>query len=648
MNTKKYNGKYKSLKYVGNKKRINRITKKKKTKKSKHSSKYISFRQKGGSGTIPKINFCYGKYVELELEIVYLYTDITNNIDFTVILKDIFGSENITVKKKIKFGDNNDYIPYFFRLPNSSENEIKFKSKDGLEDNDTNFYGTNFTGVDFNIARNYYIYKDDVYMDIYIINNLGNIDKIATRIDKNIRKNSLFKNYGVITKQIDEEKIDYKEPIIATPKKIIGILNREDKILSINKHVYHDFYNKIICEEKTTTINNDINRYVKKDLGIRNHANSCYANSFLQLIRNIIDLDTILDQYIQNDSILNQINNDIMNLKTSDPSKTLEDLIIDYNDIPNLDNSLKNKLHIYEKIMYLKEILFNRTKYINPATNTEQNYYDSSYVAKIIKSCNFNYGSQEDIIILITFLNIFGDINSISNIFGNSNFSNDKNFLFWSFEKEQGFNIFLKIENNKIYHNMQEIINNIRGEEMDEYVYIDNDQKFKSSNIFKYSYNFIKKENDYILISLKLFKYINPELTNKLYCKITNISHNICIKQLPDDIIKKIKDSSKANVKISDNLEFNDYEIINFELISITCHSGTSSGGHYINYSKQLDTNDDGSLKTNPDGTGTNQVKWLKYDDTVVTGDKVDIDINKIDQDYMTPYLFLYKRIKVI
>jgi hypothetical protein len=110
--------------------------------------------------------------------------------------------------------------------------------------------------------------------------------------------------------------------------------------------------------------------------------------------------------------------------------------------------------------------------------------------------------------------------------------------------------------------------------------------------------NFITtyKFNEYIICHFVIHKYINQDLSEKIFLKINNI---------------------KDNVQILDNL---------YEPISIVYHNGKSlNSGHYINVSKN---------------NYQNKVAWYKYNDSYPN----EIEEYNFDKNY-TPYLILLRRI---
>ena len=173
----------------------------------------------------------------------------------------------------------------------------------------------------------------------------------------------------------------------------------------------------------------------------------------------------------------------------------------------------------------------------------------------------------------------------------------------------------------KTYVNIQEIINiNYLGEIINEKRKILEPNTF--APVISQDFYFIINNNEYIIIQIILFKYGN--LANKKNFKIDKIEDNICIKQITDQNINQIE--TNKNIEI----DINSFENINYELISVIFHHGSPSGGHYVNYSKQIDKD--------------SKVKWIYYSDSTVNNN---VNINNIQIGDHTPYLFLYKRISV-
>jgi len=653
MFTKKYNGVYvnnrirKSVKYIGKKKRVNKITKKKKTKKGVNRVNRM-IRQYGGSQTL-EIVFLYRKNFDTvhnpeKLEIYK--TTITNS------LKEFFnkpGEENVKLDDTdYEFTD--DYIKYFFRLPNTKGNQNLFESETGLKDLDreTKFNGENFKGLDTTLDIGYYIDKDNIQLYKYTIEKFS--QEILNSIFPNLEKNEENKNIDG-TYKITVIKPTYfdkgKTLLFKQEQIVIGIVKSNSILYEPKKDI--ELNNTILCSNtsSTSSISTDNSRLVNLSLGYENLGATCYANSLIQLLKNIKGIEEIIKKEIIK---LQQEKNvtTISTVGTTKPVKVsycyMDDNISNSSLIstPSTIEEFKDpKAYI---LSYLSKFMFKSNKKDKDKSNT---YFLPDYLKEIIYKLNANteedFNNQEDSHEFLKKLEL-DFIKKLNNTKITFTYSFDKKeFMYYFINYKEFFNldIVLNIIQDK-YDNMQEIINNnLKGEVYNEKRNLGNDNyaKVVSQDVY-----FVTHESEYILIQLKIFK---GDLTNKYLLNIKKLNENICFKELPklfldpiNEEINSLSETEKKNFQKqvkTDNINYDNYTSINYELISIVVHTTSNTsikGGHYFNYSKQI--NNDG------------KTVWVFYNDRdsskiIENLDDINTETEIVNN---TPYLFLYKRIE--
>jgi len=622
---KKYTKKYD--KHNKNTKFIKKNLKKHKNRRNKTQKYIVRKNNRVKSNTYKTIQNGGAK----TLEIVFLYHKDDKNIETfrnTIFngLEKFFDKANVTKVKTIsKFTDK--YIKYFFRLPNTPDKN-EFYETIGLEDPDSDkkFIGTNFEGIDTAIDIGYNVKKDNIRLIIYEIKNF--IDKLA----------DIFKmTKGIVKLKKDIESGDKSTITLITPKQIelllqqteivIGLVKTKDPLIEYNPIKNIKVIEPINCKLKTSS-ENLTDRYVIQSLGYQNLGGTCYANALIQLLKNIKNIKTIIENHIKNQSKEKRKKVARVGVKLSkinycyDNSNEDKDEDLDYED---------------EKLYILSNLL----KYMFDSPKDETNsYFEAIYYKKIldklnIENGNFTPSDQHDSQELLKLFKIddFMEILQNNNIKTTYEFSKPNNFLYYTINVEtfKNIDIILPISKSK-YIDIQEIINeNILGEEYNIKRQLPNNKYAKLvSNLV----DFVNKNTEYIIIQLTLFSFINNK-SEKKDVKITNLSNNICIKEIPDIVLDKynnIKDNQNIDITIND-ININTCKNINFELISIVYHSGVTGGGHYINYSKQL----------NNDAT---KPVWICYDDKSKLEDIEVTNFDKHNFGSFTPYLFLYKRIE--
>ena len=320
--------------------------------KSKHKSRHLNIRknivkkntkiQSGGAVTAPSVSsirYCY-EPEDIELEIVFLYTNGQTVYDFTPNLEYLFGKGNVVKEDNKNFTD--EYIKYFFRLPNSNEKKLDLERITGLQDPDiyTSFNGKNFNGLNSILDIEYYIERNNIKMTIYKIKYFDNeLDKILNGLRQNLYpKNNTDKSKYTVINYESSKQID----LLNNNKKVLGIVETNFLVHEPIKNI--DIKDPIICSDAKSTENKD-DRYVKKSLGYQNIGASCFANSLIQLLKNIKNIE-----------------------------KTLGDYITVYSAKPVKDKDVK-----YEKILInLKNFMFNST--INNG-----NFFNADYLKPILQ-----------------------------------------------------------------------------------------------------------------------------------------------------------------------------------------------------------------------------------------------------------------------
>jgi len=583
----KYTKKYDKNTKIKNKINIKR-------NKSKHKSRHLNIRknivkkytkiQSGGAVTAPSVSsirYCY-EPEDIELEIVFLYTAGQTVPNFTANLESLFGNGNVSKEDDKEF--TNDYIKYFFRLPNSDENNSKLESKDGLQDPDiyTSFNGKNFNGLNSFLNIEYFIRKNEIKMTIYKIKYFNNeLIKILDGLRKNIYpKNTSDKSKYTVINYEYSKQID----LLNNNKKVLGIVETNYLVHEPIKNI--TIKDPIICIDANST-ENKIDRYVKQSLGYQNLGASCFANSLIQLLKNIKNIEKTLDDYIK------------------------------------VYSSKAEKDEKYENI------LINLKKFMFESTINAGKFFIADNLRPILPELfPTNPNAQHDSHEFLQKLNI-GFVNELKNHFLEFTYTKNLDFIKYKLQSNENRNvdIILNVIKDQKYANIQEILNNYsKGEDINSYFKINDTPPITFIKGIKQNCVYVTDENQYILIQLKLFiTGKNNQFTGeKIHITITKIDDKICLPKLPDSVKDKLKD--KEDIIESNNDFINSVELVNYELISVVVHLGGTGGGHYINYSRQI--HNDGNLK------------WVCYNDTTVTFNESDNLI--LDK---TPYLFLYKRI---
>jgi hypothetical protein len=566
---------------------------------------------------------------DVELEIIVFsfnkYLDDSEKTNFTKSFKQTF-NDTITIEHKKTLFKNSEYPKYFFEVPVNEEKERLLESFQGLpikdENGKDNFINYNISGLPNKLDTFYYDYNDHVYLDIFIIKNnkdkifinFDNIDQYLISIashnniitnlndkqnEKNLKKYFFTSNYNIFKRnyplyQNKEKKIiigiakdNYKDDITFDTHKQIIITKEEN--LKCKKNNF---------DVKSIDLNKKKIRYIdKKKVGLEGGNNRCFFNSTIQLIKNIVDINNIVDQEIENKktSKIEEKNVKILKLLLVILNIKDEDINTNFKNIS--DNSDK-----------IRDIVFN------------------------------NHVKQEDSEELLTI--ILGDFNIFQFCLLKEKYSYDKTFLN-KIELIGGglfsYNIQLTFNKNAIYNSIQELfIKNQKAEYDNLYNMYTIDYKIYHRTINNQLF-FVDKKNKYLKLSIKLFNRLGNTTFKTIMKRIDKIGDDICIRQIKTEIIEdiiKMSDEEKNEYKkksYEESFEGEEIKLISYELISIVCHRGSNfSSGHYVNYSKQID--DDG------------EVKWFLYDDSSVN--HID-DINSIEQSTNnSPYLFLYKRIE--
>jgi hypothetical protein len=623
---KKYTKKYD--KHNKNTKFIKKNLKKHKNRRNKTQKYIVRKNNRVKSNTYKTIQNGGAK----TLEIVFLYHKDDKNIETfrnTIFngLEKFFDKANVTKVKTISnFTDK--YIKYFFRLPNTPDKNKLYESI-GLEDPDIDkkFIGTNFEGIDTAIDIGYNVKKNNIRLIIYEIKNFN--DKLA----------DIFKmTKGIVKLKKDIESGDKSTITLITPKQIelllqqteivIGLVKTKDPLIEYNPIKNIKVIEPINCIIKTSSENLQ-DRYVIQSLGYKNLGGTCYSNALIQLLKNIKNIENIIKTHIKT--------------QPKDKKKKVKSIGVKLSKINYCyDNSNEDEdededenLDYEDKKLY---ILSNLLKFMFKS-NVTNKFFDATYYEKILDKLHIDdksftptdqHDSQELFKLLaLDFIEILQN-NIIKTTY---EFSKPNNFLYYTINVEtfKNIDIILPISKSK-YIDIQEIINeNILGEEYNIKRQLPNNKYAKLVSNLVY---FVNKNTEYIIIQLTLFSFINNK-SEKKDVKITNLSNNICIKEIPEIVLDKynnIKDNQNIDITIND-ININTCKNINFELISIVYHSGVTGGGHYINYSKQL----------NNDAT---KPVWICYDDKSKSEDIEVTNFDKHNFGSFTPYLFLYKRIE--
>ena len=385
-----------------------------------------------------------------------------------------------------------------------------------------------------------------------------------------------------------------------------------------------------ICHNNIINI---INRYFDNQCYYLNPGNYCYAISTMQLLRNIKEIL----YYINNlESKKNELELEIGNIALTENEKKIkkEKIVIFNNILPELKTKINPDLKILngDYLKSLIEICF-------PNTEKKPN----------------NSIDQQDAPEFLRKLNVLDYIQELQFYLGIEYYDNDNKFLKQRTndrnKQDIEYNVFLTLElpdsNNS--GNIQEIFEHNQKSEI---FSKGNEPKISILPLVyansKTPFYFIKPNNNYLILQLKLFTSDNI----KIVFNITKIDDNLCIRELSDI---DLKDTNP-------NIQFVNGKSVNYELISISCQLGNENSGHYANFSKQIikkidiakpkwvyynDTYSNNSA-INDTQIFINNKNLLKYiiNDTIgVNYIENENDINLLNQNYYSPYLLLYKRI---
>jgi ubiquitin C-terminal hydrolase len=573
-----------------------RITRKKKTK----TKQFGGFKQNGG-----KINFCYDSGDSGGIggfEIVYLYPTTDTEIIFKTKvfeeLKNLFGKDKVKEEQNLTFTD--EYIKYFFRLPNQDKKNML---DTGLEDTDpNNFNGTNFSGLHTTLDIEYYNKQTSIRMNKYIItDNKDKINNILNTLKhkfmtQNTEKIENIKLFLVINYE-NIGKISQIDILIKQPKQILGIVKKHNLVYEPNRNI--ELYTNINCNNIKIE-NLALNRYINIAYGYQNHGNTCYANALIQLLKNVTNINTQLKQT----QLTTNINDNII---------------------------FKDKKKIY-KLLY--DYMFPNTTTKTTTNKTENTFYDAEPYLHLLNIFIWDKTQQKDSHELFKKLNLYSVLDEFKNIFVRFSYDNNKKFIKYDIDStdDKNFEVILQIQHNSNYDSMQEILYNYHKGYLITMKFTNNE-----TNIITYRKGinqeciYVDTHNNYIFIQLSQFIYDNPlEFTGKKkQFHIKNLESNICIKNIPDKVLKKMKPKTLIEIIDDDFKENTTYS--EYELISIVQHQGSGTGaGHYVNYSKQINEN--------------KKVVWVCYNDRFLIKN-IDNITNEIFKYNNTPYLFLYKRL---
>ena len=375
--------------------------------------------------------------------------------------------------------------------------------------------------------------------------------------------------------------------------------------LGLKAYKYIDF-NTIYSEPPkcpNNTSNIDSSRYISEQIYYPNPGNYCYAITAIQMLRNIDNIVDLLSKF----------------------------------STPIIGNTENIKTKIFIK---LQEILKQTT-----TDNTNK-------LLAEIATLTFPNNSmrQQDIDEFITFLNL-DEIMQLVHYEGQELYSKDNAFIKKVVSNKsinKGITALTFDINKNSFRNIQEIF--LREQQATQQDY---ENSFKDDttgitypNYIKYPKFFVKKNNQYLFISLKIFNSVN-KIQTKTKITITTLNDNLCIRYLKPEDSNENDDETKT---------YQNGVGVNYELISIGCHLGINgNSGHYANFSKQI-----------INGVDLNNPKWVYYNDSgnnsfntiKFTNNTTQLhnvtniyylndlnDINLIDQTTFSPYLFLYQRL---
>ena len=408
---------------------------------------------------------------------------------------------------------------------------------------------------------------------------------------------------------------------------------RKTKTMSGGSHEIIEFDDKIKAPpncDNSETMPTDINRYINKQQYFINPSIYCYAITAIQILRNIIDVK----DYIE---ILNSIN-----LPLSE--KTLSNRPIKSDKINFCYESLNTKKFAISDAKKYKIIYETLLTILN--SNDKDISANLQKIAKILFPDDFKT-THQDIAEFIDGLNLVG-IKEIESYSGKEFYDKDKNFIKKIKIQDPQIIIIIPIKDDKkekqTFDNLQQLFLNYQKGNI-----LDSKNNYKSdgveyNNAIELPIIYVKNENKYLLLQLKLTQHEQTTVKRtKINITFTNLNDFLCIRSYDKTDLND--DETKQYVKGT---------ATNYELISIACHAGGPNSGHYINLSKQnlngeikwVYYNDSGNSSYNTkiltDNTkltdikqGENKIYYLKELD----------DINLLNQEVYTPYLFLYKRI---
>ena len=404
-----------------------------------------------------------------------------------------------------------------------------------------------------------------------------------------------------------------------------------------------NFKKNVDCKEKTIRdIEKKNDRYYDDQKYYNNPSNYCYAISTMQLLRNIKDIVG----YISN---VNTI-------------ELKQGFRIIFNHLKNKQENFKKKA---ESIKDLEIFEKNSDIFINKLY-PEDNIANINFLDDILKLCFNNHKKQQDATEFFENLKLFSFLKELQFYLGYEYYDNKetKTFLKRRTDDSNILNftsetlLTLEFESNKTkFENIQEMLYYYQKTEViDENnlfnVKLKNNSEVKAS--VRRPFIFVKKDNQYLVLSLKIFSFGSSTFSKKERITITKLDDNICIRELNDD-----------DLNYDDPfIQFENGTSVTYELISVSCHLGVVNSGHYANFSKQ---------QILLDNTSQPIVKWVYYNDGhneeynssgIFNDDSVKFtyvknsknngvnyldnnnDINKLKQDYHSPYFLLYKRVE--
>jgi len=420
------------------------------------------------------------------------------------------------------------------------------------------------------------------------------------------------------------------------------------------------FKKNIECKNKNIKdIETQNDRYYDDQKYYINPGNYCYAISTMQLLRNIKDIINCIS-----DVKTNKLQQDYENnIEAAKHKLTTE---------KNEENKKKIEAEIrYNKTSYTDLYIFqNKSNIFMEKLYPTKNRANKNFLDDILKLCFIDtdkeqdvYKKQQDSTEFFENLKIFSFLKELQFNLGYEYYDNKetKNFLKRQTDSSNILNIIpetlltLEFESNKKeFNNIQEMLYYYQKAEVTDdknliRVTLNNSEVDAS---VKRPFLFVKKDNQYLVLSLKLFSFFSQTISKKENITITKLDDNICIRELNDNDLKENDPF----------IQFENGNSVTYELISVSCHIGRFGSGHYANFSKQQIVLSD----------NTSIVKWVYYNDghneeldsSGIFNDKTvkfkyvrnmsnngvnyldnNDDINNLNQDYYSPYFFLYKRV---